>query len=63
MKRGKTVRELIEELQKLDQNACVWQIYDMPYAYWPIEFEQVGENARYFNNEEIRETDYASFAG
>ena len=24
MKRGKTVRELIEELQKLDQGACIW---------------------------------------
>ena len=32
MKRGKTVRELIEELQKLDQEACIWIAYDFPNA-------------------------------
>ena len=36
MKRGKTVRELIEELQKLDQDACVWVEEE---GYYPPEID------------------------
>ena len=40
-----TVRELIEELKKLDQEKKVWVMYDPPYAVWEPEFQHlVGED-------------------
>lgn len=39
----KTVRELIAELQKLDQDKPIWQVYDFPYAYWPVEIDVADE--------------------
>jgi hypothetical protein len=39
----KTVRELIAELQKLDQDKHIWQVYDFPYAYWSVEIDVADE--------------------
>lgn len=37
------VKELIEELQKLDQERNIWQFYDFPYACWEPEVDEVSE--------------------
>ena len=44
MKRGKTVRELIEELQKLDQDACIWMADERVSMYRPPEIDVFGED-------------------
>lgn len=61
--KGKTVRELIEELKQLDQDACVWQFYDFPCGCWPIEFEEVGGKAECFEGVGVKASDYAAIAG
>lgn len=39
----KTVRELIAELQKLDQDRHIWQVYDFPFACTSASCEIVDE--------------------
>lgn len=43
-KKAKTVREFIAELQQLDQDKCVWQVYDFPFACWPATIEVISED-------------------
>lgn len=59
----KTVRELIAELQKLDQDKPVWQIYDGFFAY-PAKVEVVDEDAaECASSDGVKEGDYAFICG
>lgn len=54
----KTVRELIAELQKLDQDKPIWQI-DAFFAY-PAKVKVVGEDAAEdASSDGVKEGDYA----
>lgn len=58
-----TVRELIAELQKLDQDKPIWQIYDAFFAY-PASVEVVDEQAaRRASSDGVKEGDYAFICG
>lgn len=61
------VRELIEELQKLDQDAQVWEMYDPPCACGPLHLYRLdGENTWYaemFKEEGVKVGDYAVICG
>lgn len=59
----KTVRELIAELQKLDQDKPIWQIYDRFFA-WPACIEVVDEHAAECAEDKgVKEGDYAFICG
>ena len=61
------VRELIEELQKLDQEKNIWQMYDPPYAVDEVEITHlVGDDADYaemFSRRGVKVGDYAIICG
>lgn len=59
-KKAKTVRELIAELQQLDQDKHIWQVYDECYI-WPAEVEVIDESSAQtyqLNETNIKEGDY-----
>lgn len=59
----KTVRELIAELQKLDQDKPIWQIYDGFFAY-PAKVKVVDEHAaECASSDGVKEGDYAFICG
>ena len=62
-----TVREFIAELQKLDQDKNIWQMYDPPYACYQVEVVHlVGEHKDYaemFESQGVQEGDYAIISG
>ena len=61
------VKELIEQLQKCDPDANVWQMYDPPFACGEIKLTHlVGENedyAKMFSDEGVKIGDYAVISG
>lgn len=59
----KTVRELIAELQKLDQDKHIWQIYDY-FSAWPASINVVDAHiAECAEDEGVKEGDYAFICG
>lgn len=62
-----TVKELIEQLQSLDQDKSIWLFYDPPCACGEVIITPlVGFNADYammFKAEGVKEGDYAIIAG
>jgi len=62
-----TVREFIAELQKLDQDKNIWQMYDPPCYCREVEVEHlVGDNKHYvelFESDGVKEGDYAIICG
>jgi len=60
------VKELIAELQKLDPEKNIWQMYDPPFYCGEVEIEHlVGEVNSYYVDlfEEVEEGDYAIICG
>ena len=59
------VKELIAELQKLDQEKNIWIIYDYPWdCFEPCFAEQIdAQKARVFKNEGCKRGDYVCFVG
>ena len=59
------VKEFIAELQKLDPEKNIWQIYDPPYACWEPEVVHcVDSDAMYAEMfDEVQEGDYAIVSG
>lgn len=62
-----TVKELIEQLQSLDQEKNIWLFYDPPFSCGEVEITPlVGFHADYammFKAEGVKEGDYAIIAG
>lgn len=61
-----TVKEFIEELQKLDQNKNIWQIYDMCEVWEPKILPLIScysEYADMFAKDGVKKGDYAMLAG
>lgn len=60
------VRELIEELQKLDQDKNIWLMYDPPYAICEPDITHlIGDNSEYacmYDRDGVKEGDYAMIA-
>lgn len=57
------VKELIAELQKLEQDRNIWVFYDFPYAIMVPKFEEVeAEEANYFANNGCKPGDYVHWA-
>lgn len=61
------VRELIEYLKTLDQDASVWEMYDPPYACQEISLTHLaGDDADYaimFRDYGVQVGDYAVICG
>ena len=61
------VKDLIAELQKLDQEKSIWQMYDPPFACGEVEVECLtgyfAEYAEMFKGEGVKEGDYAIICG
>jgi hypothetical protein len=60
-----TVRELITELQKLDQDRGIWVYYDYPCdAFEPlVDAQATKEDERIFKSEGVKKGDYIIYAG
>lgn len=60
-----TVRELIEHLQTLDPEKGIWVFYDYPCsAFAPRPDDTANdEEAKYFEDEGVKEGDYIIHAG
>ena len=54
----KTVKQFIEELQKLDQNKPIWVYYDSYYAFEPEVKVSDGTDYTSENSEIINKDDY-----
>ena len=54
----KTVKQFIEELQKLDQNKPIWVYYDSYNAFEPEVAVSDGTDYTYENSEIINKDDY-----
>ena len=59
------VKELIAELQKLDQEKNIWVFYDYPCdAFEPlIDGQATKKDERVFKSEGVKEGDYIIYAG
>ena len=61
-----TVRELINKLERLDEDKNIWLMYDPPYSIGEVEIsELVDDNKDYatmFAKEGVKEGDYAIIA-
>ena len=59
-----TVKELIEQLQTLDQDTQIWVLYDEAYAFEP-EFRELvnAEVADEFEEDGLKEGDYVMLVG
>ena len=60
-----TVKELIEELQTLDQDKNVWVFYDYPCDAYELEIDGTvsAEEAERFKDYGVKEGDYVTYAG
>ena len=59
----KTVRQFIEELQKLDPDRNIWVLYDFPYATFAPEVSVVDqEEAEVVKEEGVEPGDYCIYA-
>lgn len=61
------VKELIAELQKLDQEKNIWQMYDPPFSCGEVKvYHLVGDDKYYaemFESDGVKEGDYAIICG
>ncbi len=58
----KTIKQFIEELQKLDQNKPIWVYYDSYYAFEPEVMVSDGTDYTYEESEIINKDDYVILA-
>ena len=62
-----TVKELIEQLQSLDQDKSIWLFYDPPFACGEVIITPlVGSGADYakmYKSDGVKEGDYAIIVG
>ena len=61
------VKELIAELQKLDQEKNIWLMYDPPFSCREVEVDHLSgcmtDYAKMFESEGVKEGDYAIICG